>query len=325
MICVQSHYRVDFHTAAAFHTPPSFPQIRLDPDTSPLPDKLLEEAACTSPTSLLQLSLAAVDCFNLFYRLHRLALAASSHWVGRVDRLTLSNLLYETEYIVLSVPDYSRDFLDFDLQANDEQDEDFRERESTAQSASVVEALLAASQMFIYAALRDIPTNAKIFSILLERARIALARPSVSVIPIWKKERNIHMLLWTLVVACSVASPGANRSWWIMQLVEIMIELEIKSRFDLEMALQHVAWVDTYFNAVLGDIWEEVSQQNRARVMGHRGSMVDQPLSRPIDPSFEGQGMWEAQLNESERSSRVEGLVNYDDGRWKVDGWNAQF
>jgi hypothetical protein len=35
--------------------------------------------------------------------------------------------------------------------------------------------------------------------------------------------------------------------------------------------------------------------------------------------------MWEAQLNESERSSRVEGLVNYDDGRWKVDGWNAQF
>jgi hypothetical protein len=57
--------RVDFHTAAVFRTAPTFPLIRLDPDTPSLPDALLEEAAYTSPTCLLQLPVAAIDCFNI--------------------------------------------------------------------------------------------------------------------------------------------------------------------------------------------------------------------------------------------------------------------
>jgi hypothetical protein len=240
--------------------PPSFPQIKLDPDAPPLPDKLLEEAACTSPTSLLQLSLAAVDCFNIFYRLHRLALAASSYWLEQVDRLTLSNLLYETEYIILSVPDYSRNFLEFDIQSKGEDNEDYQTRASVAHSSSVIEALLAACHIFIYAALREVPTNAKIFTILLERLRIAVTRPDMCTIQVWKKEQNINMLLWSLVVACSVITPGAGRSWWIGQVVDAMIELEIRSLLDLEMALHRVAWVDTYFNSVLRDIWHEISQ-----------------------------------------------------------------
>ncbi|KAF2034222.1 hypothetical protein EK21DRAFT_97672 [Setomelanomma holmii] len=261
---------VDFHTAAAFHTTPSFPQIRLDPDTPPLPDKILEEAALTSPTSLLQLSIGAVDCFNIFYRLHRLALAASSHWSPYVDRLTLSNLLYETEYTILSVPDRSRDFLDFDLETKTERGADFRVRQNTAHAASVVEALLAAAHIFIYAALRELPTNAKIFSILLERLRITVARPSVCTVHVWRQEINLEMLLWMLVVACSIAPPDGGRIWW--------------SRFDLEKLLQRVAWVDTYFNGVLGGIWEEVSQQREAVAMGSRSAMVEQPLLRPADP-----------------------------------------
>jgi len=313
-----SSRRVDFHTAAAFHTPPSFPQIRLDPDAPPLPDKLLEEAACTSPTSLLQLSLAGIDCFNIFYRLHRLALAASSHWIEKVDRLTLSNLLYETEYIILSVPDYSRNFLDFGSSSSNEQDDD---RQRAAHTASVIEALLAAAQIFVYAALRDIPNNAKISTILLERLRVAVARPIVCTIHVWKKERNFNMLLWTFVVACSVAPHGAGREWWIRQLVDIMIEMNIKNRFDLEIALQSVAWVDTYFNSVLGGIWEEVAQHRGARIMGHRSTMVDQPLSRPVDPGLFDARIWESQLGDVTGEHGSAESVGYEKGRWEVDGW----
>jgi hypothetical protein len=259
--------RVDFHTATAFHTPPSFPHIPLDPDTPSLPDKLLEEAACTSPTSLLQLSVAGIDCFNIFYRLHRLAIAASSHWVDRVERVTLSNMLYETEYIILSVPDCSRDFREFDCDTGKGQDERYQLR---ANAASVIEGLLAASQIFVYAALRDIPTNAKISTILLERLRVAIVRPSVDTIHVWTKDHNINMLLWTLVVACSVVPHDGSREWWIGQLVEVVVVMDIKSRFDLEVALQSVAWVDTYFNSVLGEIWEEVALQRRARDLASR-------------------------------------------------------
>jgi hypothetical protein len=184
--------------------------------------------------------------------------------------VTLSNLLYETEYIILSVPDYSREFLEFDRDTGKEQDEHYQLREHAADAASVVEGLLAASQIFVYAALRDIPTNAKIFTIILERLRVAVARPLVNIVRVWTKERNINMLLWTFVVACSVAQQDGRREWWIRQLVEVVVALDIQSRSDLEFALQSVAWVDTYFNSVLGEIWEEVSLQRRARDLESR-------------------------------------------------------
>lgn len=155
--------RVDFHTAAAFHTTPTFPQIHLDPDNPPLPDTLLEEAAFTSPTSLLQLPICAIDAFNIFYRLHRLALAISTPWIRKVDRMTTSNLLYECEYTILSVPDHSRDYLDFDRdnkgQGADEEDTTYDERKSQADAASIIEAILAATRTTLISSESNEGTN----------------------------------------------------------------------------------------------------------------------------------------------------------------------
>ena len=121
----------------------------LGPD-APLPDKLHDEATYTSPTSLLQLSCAAIDCFDIFYRLHRLALATSSHWTGRVARVALSNLLYTTQFILLSVPDRSQDFLKFDQSVQDNNSECSESQKHRADAASVVEALLAEALILIY-------------------------------------------------------------------------------------------------------------------------------------------------------------------------------
>ncbi|KAI1577330.1 MgtA Cation transport ATPase [Pyrenophora tritici-repentis] len=189
---------IDFHTAAAFRTPPSFQHVHLDLDIPPFPEDLLEEAVGTSPTSLLRLSTAAVDCFNIFYQLHRLALAASSHWFGRVARLTLSNVLYETQFIILSVPDYSRVFLEFDRDADEEHRNDFMHRRHQADAASVVEGLLAAMLIYVYAVLRGLPLKANIFSILLNRLRAAIDRPNSSAREVWEREHNLNMLVWAL-------------------------------------------------------------------------------------------------------------------------------
>jgi hypothetical protein len=251
--------RMDFHTAAAFRTPPSFPHICLDPDTPPLPGELMEEAASTSPTSLLQLSCAAIDCFNIFYRLHRLALATSSHWRGQAARRTLSNLLYEIQFIILSVPDRSHDFWDCDWGIQHESSEDHHRRKNRANAASVVEALLAAALIFVYAVLRALPLHTKIFTILLSRLRIAIDRPRTSVVEVWKREENLNMLLWVLVTACSVAS-GAERTWWITQLSELCEEMDIISRHRLENEMRHVAWTDLFFDDKMDGIWAEVMQ-----------------------------------------------------------------
>jgi len=222
-----------------------------------LPDELIEEAAQTSPTSLLHFSFDAVDCFKIFYRLHRLTLAVSSHWVGRVERLTLSNLIYETQFTILSVPDHSQNFLHFDQSIHDEQSDCYDHLKARADAASVVEALLAAALIFVYAVLRALPLNTKIFNILLSRLRTALDRPNAPILETWRREKNLNMLLWVLVVASCVAT-GEERMWWIAQLSELCGKRHISSRQHLELNMRHVAWTDTFFEDRMDAIWAEV-------------------------------------------------------------------
>lgn len=303
----KTRHRVDFHTAAAFHTPPTFPPLRLDPATPPLPDKLLESAALTSPTSPLHLSTAAIPLFNIFYRLHRLALAASSPWTARVNRLTLSNLLYETEHLILCVPDHSRAFLALDLEIIADQD---AASQTAAHAASIVQALLAAAHIFVYAALRALPTNAALFAILLERLRGALARPCVCAIRVWRTERQLDMLLWSIIVACSVAPAGASRGWWIGQLAEVMDEVGVESRGEVEKVLRRVAWVDTFFQRVLSGVWEELALLRRA------GAMVDGPVSRPVDAALLQARMGVVQQGGSGYVHDRRG--SHEEGRWRA-------
>jgi hypothetical protein len=67
------------------------------------------------------------------------------------------------------------------------------------------------------------------------------------------------MLLWVLVVASSMQPPGQVRTWWIVMIADVCGELGIESQEGLEMVLRHVAWVDTWFDAYLGGIWDEVA------------------------------------------------------------------
>lgn len=231
-----------------------------------LPDQLLQLAALTSPTSPLRLSLSAIPCFNIFYLLHRLGLAISPSWITKTDRLVLSNLLYEVEFTILSVPDYSRIFLNFDSEFGRADhysgDEKYETRRRQANAASVIEALMAACQIFVFGALREVPRSAKIFSILLERMRIALDRREIYMVDVWRRENNANLLLWVYVLACSVCLEE-TREWWIRQLVHSMREMNVQTRFDLEVVLKHVAWVDGYSSNVLGDIWDDVVELRR--------------------------------------------------------------
>lgn len=274
--------RMDFHTASVFRTHPSYPHLCLDPDTPPFPNELLEEAAHTSPTSLLRLSCAAIDCFKIFYRLHRLALAVSSHWVGCVERLALSILLYETQFMILSVPDQSHNFLYFDQSTQDEQSDCYDYLKASADAASVVEAILAAALILVYAVLRALPLNTKIFTILLARLRTAVDRPKTSVVDIWRREKSLNMLLWVLVVACCVVT-GEERMWWVAQLSELCGEMHVRSRQHLEQEMRHVAWTDLFFDDRMDDIWAEVMRLRGPTLC--RGSLAGFPATT-VDPSL---------------------------------------
>ncbi|RMZ70071.1 tachykinin family [Pyrenophora seminiperda CCB06] len=308
---------IDFHTAAAFRTPPSLQHVYLDTDTPPFPEDLLEEAVSTSPTSLLRISIAAVDCFNIFYQLHRLALAASSRWSGRVARVTLSNVLYETQFTILSVPDYSRIFLDFDRDVEEEHRKDSSHRGHRADAASVVEGLLAAVLMYVYAVLRGLPLNATIFTILLSRLRAAIDRPKTCTQEVWEREHNLNMLVWALVVACSVA-PSTYRAWWINQLSKLCETTDLNSQTALEDMMRHVAWTDVFFDGRMDKIWAEVMRMRRSGLYNEllmqaytsheRPEVLETQMSGSGDDRMVGEGGYR-------------GPVDFEDGRWKVDNW----
>ncbi|KAH7385327.1 hypothetical protein DE146DRAFT_197848 [Phaeosphaeria sp. MPI-PUGE-AT-0046c] len=280
---------VDFHTATAHHTPPSFPFIAPDPSNPTLPDIFQEDAACTSPTSLLHLSLAAIECFNIFYRLHRLGLALSPRWFGRIDRRTLSDMLYEAEYMVLNVPDYSRVYIDFDFE-QEGSGEEHEQRERDANAAAIVEGTLAASQMFIYADLRGVPRNAKIFEILLERVRRALDRPAPRCLyDMWSQQGNAHVLLWVLVMACSVAS---DRAWYVSQVGMVLERMGVEARTEMETVLRNVAWVDGDLDRVVMETWDEVLG------LRQRSSVIHDARPSQADAELELGGMWDMACSE---------------------------
>jgi hypothetical protein len=234
-----------------------------------------------------------------------------------IDSITISNLLYETEYIILSVPDYSREFLDFDLTTREETEDEevYEERKSMADRASVVEGILAATQIFVYAALREIPPKAKSLSILLVRLRVAVDRPGVSMLGVWQTEKNVNILLWVLVIASSVASNWGCRTWWIARLSEVVKEIDIHSELELEGALQRVAWTDVFFGEMLSSIWDELRGYRRAMEMKelHAEREQEEEWEETVDPRLLDRG---AELED------VLGCpVTYDKGRWRVNGW----
>jgi hypothetical protein len=229
----------------------------------------------------------------------------SSEWIRKVDRLTISNLLYEVEFITLSIPDRSRDFLDFDSEPkNNQMAEGYVDRARAADAASVVEALIAAIHIFVYASLRDLPPRAKIFSVLMDRVRIAMDRPvEKSVLEVWMGEKNVNVLVWVLtVVASSVAQTWGDRAWWVALLAEAVGEFKIQSQEDLLEALKRVAWTDNFFSAeVLGEIWGQVETCWSAKPRND----------------------FDVRLGESgeEGQERAKASIEYDKGRWKVNGW----
>lgn len=211
--------------------------------------------------------------------MHRLALATSSYYAPTVDRLTFSNQLYELEYNILSTIDYSLDLDSLirdvdgprllcysrDSPESEASDNDYAAKHRLENEAALVtEAVLVSAQIFIGAAMRDIPSSAKLYLILLKRLRGAIDRPGVSIIKTWKELNNLNILLWALAVGACVA-PRNKRLWWVEKVAEVMKELGIEGLDGLEGMLRGIAWTDYTFAKALRGVWVQVEALTSGR------------------------------------------------------------
>lgn len=194
--------------------------------------------------------------------------------------------------MILNVEDYSRVYVDFDLDLGVEQGEgeEYESRKKEADAAAVVEGVMGACQIFVYAGLRGLPGNARIFGILEERVRRALDRPSAnSLYEIWNELGNANVLLWVLVMACSVA---AERGWYVGRVVEVVGAMGLETEVEMETLLRNVAWVDGYLDRVMTEIWSEVGE------LKHRAPVVGDALDDSVHADLDVFTTWDVQGSE---------------------------
>lgn len=183
----------------------------------------------------------------------------SDEWIGEVSREGVGKGLYEVGYMLGRVEDYSRGYLDFDLakKVNSEDDEDYRARAAEADASSIVEALVSACQIFLYAALRGVPVRARLFAILAERLRGAVERPGVDTVHVWREYKNENLLLWAMVVGALVVGE-VERRWWVERVGVVAREMGAWGVEEVEGVLGRVAWMEGGFGEGLGGLWREV-------------------------------------------------------------------
>lgn len=155
--------------------------------------------------------------------------------MGNVDRVAVSNTLHEAEYDMLV------------LSAKVEEEEG---------QVNVAHALLVASQIFLYSALRLIPLATRTCDIFLQRLMKALEREDL--LKVWTEQCSLEALLWAVCMGLMVAEGKTARSWLLERMEEVVQLLQVADFEDLESILKNYAWSD-YCGVQIRPVWEEVA------------------------------------------------------------------
>jgi len=206
--------------------------------TGEYPEALLLEAARSAPTSILSIPTHGFEIYNILHRIHRLGLAVSPPWFGKVDRVAVSNTLHDAEY----------DMIMLSMKLAAEEDGPYSE-------PNIASALLVASQLFLYAALRMIPVSSRSCEVFVGRLIVALNREDL--FEAWAEQCSLEALLWVVCMGLLVAS-DKSRSWLQQQMEETVQLLQIRDYDDMEDILKNYAW-SNLCSTRIGGVWNEVS------------------------------------------------------------------
>jgi hypothetical protein len=128
------------------------------------------------------------------------------------------------------------------------------------------------------------------------------------------------MLVWVLVVACSVA-PLESRAHWIAVLSEVCGEMNITSRIELGDVLKRVVWIDVFFDGEVAGIWAEVLRLRRTTGAGDFITVWGEASMSTIDPLLLATQTWDKEIEWGNNGKGYEAPVEFEDGRWKVGNW----
>ncbi|KAF1992238.1 hypothetical protein K402DRAFT_344394 [Aulographum hederae CBS 113979] len=261
------------HFSAAHRTLPVHQYLPISPTLS-YPPALLVHAAASTPNCLLNLSLNGPQVFNIYYRIQQIGLAASSQWLPTVNRVVIADALLAVEYLVLRMD--ARDEGSGEGFVQGGVDVDLELDVIDADAKAVVEALMAAAQIFLYAGIRLVPIVLRIYSLLVSRLRDALGQ--LRLWEVWERECGGRPLLWVLFMGCLAGQKRGPWQWFVAQSASVAETLGLETPEDYKELLKTIAWTDHgMFDEVAEHVWTCMAELRR-RDSGVGGLEVVQGL-----------------------------------------------
>jgi hypothetical protein len=194
------------------------------------------DAARGYPYGLALIDKHGHNIYNIFRRLHILAVASSSEWeaVRNTDadfRFALSNMMLNTEYDLLA--------LSYQLKSEISPSDTGK-----VNLFDVCDCLCVAGQIFHYAGLRIMPLGTRVVDLYISRLRRALH--SEALIDNWRAHACWESLLWTLAVTATAANGRSEYLPAMIELRKLCGMMGIGDVDEMVAKLKGFAWNDSF-------------------------------------------------------------------------------
>ncbi|KAL1641942.1 hypothetical protein SLS58_005778 [Diplodia intermedia] len=235
LIWCEFYYRIRHMTVPVLHqelSPESLQQCRAS-----FPPALQHEALRRHRLGQRRLPRVGADLDLILLHLHHLSIVQDPAWGPHADRAAMRNLLYDCEHkllVILAAPPSSKP---------DRGEDDA----SVSPARRVRSAVAQAAQMFLLAALREMPLRRALYDLLAERLTATICVPDA--VDQWMRVAHLHSLVWVLFVGWVLSARGIEcraQKWFQERLTQTMWQLDLRSCEDLDAVLAQFPSTDAF-------------------------------------------------------------------------------
>ncbi|OJD34154.1 uncharacterized protein BKCO1_2500050 [Diplodia corticola] len=231
LIWCENDYAMRHMTVPAFHqelSPRSVQQW-----LEAFPPELRRQASLRHQSGQRRLPTVGADLDSILLSLHHLSIAQEPSWNARMNRPAMRKTFYDSEHKLLVILADSKTR---------------QERSPTLSAAERVRSAVAqTAQLFLLAALREMPLQTAVNNLLVERLHTTVSAPGF--IDQWIRTAHLHGLLWVLFVGWAVSTKDSRivspRQWFEEHLTQLMWQLDLRYE-DLEEVLAQFPSTDAF-------------------------------------------------------------------------------
>jgi hypothetical protein len=238
--------RSDFCFSNVWNIQPSFPRLPSTPPTSPIPTpiSLDTEADQLKSSHLFGTSSPIIPIISNLRTLTHLLPPSQVASLSTSARMHASNLIYDTEYSLLSINPPSPSLPSLSVALS--------KCAYTFESVPIRTTLL----LYLYLSIRLVPSSSELVQAMVLRLRDSLEQ--IGIMDWWESDEDRRVwLLWILWMGV-VAVRGEERLWFLSELGRLCAVMEVWDGETLRGSLKKVVWEEEWCGGRVDEIWDDI-------------------------------------------------------------------